>query len=367
MVSLSQKIGLGIAALALAGGAAYAFNHNQSAETTSDTLRVAMVTDLGGVDDKSFNQSAWEGLQAFGQENGGQEGQDYNYFQSKSASDFKTNFQLAQKQGFDLIAGIGYALHNATIEAAKANPDTKYVLVDDIDQSKQKNLVSLMFRSEQSAYLVGVAAAIKAQELGDKQVGFVGGIHGNIIDAFDAGFEAGVQSVDPEITVKKVYAESFTDSAKGRLIANTMIADDIHVIFHASGAVGNGVFSAAKDVNTGLTADSKDKVWVAGVDMDQSDMGAYTTKDGKKDNFTMTSSLTKIGEGLKMVAEDLQKGEFKGGTIVAYGLKEDGVGVVRDNLNEEQKAAVDKAQKAIEAGDIQAPAHPEGSEFNQEF
>lgn len=368
MATLSQKIGAGIAALVVIGGVAYAVTQNSGQKaTSSDHIKAAIVTDVGGIDDKSFNQSAWEGLQSFGKSINGKQGVDYAYFQSKTASDYKTNFQLAQKQNFDLIAGIGYSLNNATVEAAKANPKTKFVLVDDIDATKQKNLVSVMFRSEQSAYLVGVAAAIKAQEIGDKTVGFVGGIQGNIIDAFQAGYQAGVKSVDPKLKVDVQYAGSFTDSAKGKLIADTMVAGGTHVIFHAAGAVGNGVFTSAKNTDATLPANSKDKVWVIGVDMDQSDLGAYTSKDGKKSNLTMTSSLTQVGNGLKIIAKDLDKGEFKGGQIIGYGLKEGGVDIVETNLNAKQKAAVAKARKAIENGDIKVPAHPAGSKFNQKF
>lgn len=359
----------GIAVVALAGiiGVSQMNNHKSDSKATN-TLTAAIITDVGGVDDKSFNQSAWEGLKSWGKENKLSQGRNgYNYFQSKSASDYKTNFQTAVSGQYDIIAGVGYALHNATVDSAKANPNKKYILIDDVDTSHTKNVVSLMFRSEQSSYLAGVAAATKAKNLGDDSVGFIGGVHGNIVDAFEAGYTAGVKSVDPKMKVNVQYADSFTDSAKGQLIANTMIVNGQHVIFQAAGAVGNGVFSAAKAHDAGINADSKDKVWVIGVDMDQSDMGAYTSKDKKESNLTLTSSITGVGNGLKMTIKTVQDKKFKGGTIVAYGLKENGVSTPTKNLTDDEKKAVEKAKQEIIDGKIKVPNHPKGSDFNQKF
>lgn len=359
----------GIAAAVLVGVIAVSQMSNHKTQSGSKSaITAAIVTDVGGIDDKSFNQSAWEGLEAWGKKNNLKQGTNgYNYLQSKSAADYKTNFQTAVSGKYDVIAGVGYALHNATVESAKANPDRKYILIDDVDTSKTKNVVSLMFRSEQSSYLAGVAAATKAKDLGQTSVGFIGGVHGNIVDAFEAGYIAGVKSVDPKITVKSQYADSFTDVAKGQLIAKTMVANGTKIIFQAAGAVGNGVFAEAKSENTTLNADSKDKIWVIGVDMDQSDMGAYTSKDKKASNFTLTSSITGVGNGLKMTIESVQDKKFKGGEIVAYGLKENGVSAPTKNLTKDEKAAVEKAKQEIIDGKITVPNHPEGSKFNQKF
>ncbi|MDR3240852.1 MAG: BMP family ABC transporter substrate-binding protein [Lactobacillaceae bacterium] len=368
MVSRRLKmIGGAVVVVAVVGGIIAATSNKDSAKN-SKNFSVAIVTDVGGIDDKSFNQSAWEGLKAWGKDNNLKQGKDgYTYFQSKTAADYQTNFQQAVEGGYKMIAGIGYSLHDATETAAKKNPKTEYVLVDDIASSKIKNVTSVMFRSEQSSYLAGVAAATKAKALGDSSVGFIGGMHGNIIDAFEAGYVAGVKSVDSNLTVNVQYADSFTDSAKGQAIANTMIAKGEHVIFQAAGAVGNGVFQSAKDTNQTLDADSKDKVWVIGVDMDQSNMGVYKSKDGKSENFTLTSSITGVGRGLQLVADKAKDGKFPGGKVVAYGLKQGGVSTPTNNLNAAEKAAVEKAKKAIIAGTIKVPNHPAGSKFNQEF
>jgi len=268
---------------------------------------------------------------------------------------------------YQIVYGIGYSLNQAITKSAKLNPKQKFVLVDDI-VTKQPNVASVMFRSEQSSYLAGVAAAIKAKENGEKAVGFIGGIHGNIIDAFDAGFEAGVKATDPTLTVEKQYANSFTDSAKGKTIAAAMYASGIRTIFAAAGFVGNGAFTEAKAENSKLDADSKQRLYIIGVDRDQKADGAYKSKDGKSETSTMASSITSVGAGVKNIADAYNKDHsFPGGKTVAYGLKERGVYLTKSELTPAQKTAVDKAEKGIIDGTIKVPNHPAGSQFNQKF
>ena len=233
------------------------------------------------------------------------------------------------------------------------------MLVDEIADKKYKNVASVMFHSEQSSYLVGIAAATKAKEIGDDTVGFVGGMKNQVIESFLAGYQAGVKSVDPNMKVDATYAGTFSDPAKGQTIAKAKMAQGEHIIFQAAGGVGNGVFQAAKDQDATLAADSKDKVWVIGVDMDQTNMGDYKSKDGKSANLTLTSSLTGVGRGVQLITESAQKDKFPGGKTVYYGLKEGGVGVVTKNLNAEEKKAVETAKEKIISGDIKVPTTPE--------
>lgn len=366
MVSKKMLVG-GAVALVVVGGAAVASTQGGTKDSKKN-FTVAMVTDVGGVDDKSFNQSAWEGLEKWGKSHNLTKGTNgYDYFQSKSASDFQTSFNQAVSNKFDIVAGIGYSLHEATVSTAKANPKTNFVLVDDIDTKKTKNVASVMFKSEQSSYLVGVASATKAKELGLKSVGFVGGVHGNIIDAFEAGYVAGVKSVDPNMKVNVQYTDSFTDAAKGQIITNAMISGGERVIFQAAGASGNGVFTSAKATNSKLANDSKDKVFVSGVDMDQTDMADYKDVSGKKSNFILTNSLTNVGRGLQLIADQSMKGKFPGGKTTVYDLKAGGVGITKKGLDEEELKAADKAAKDITSGKVEVPNHPAGSEFNQKF
>ncbi|MDN6640362.1 MAG: BMP family ABC transporter substrate-binding protein, partial [Tetragenococcus sp.] len=149
----------------------------------------ALITDTGGVDDRSFNQSAWEGLQAWGEENDVERGNDgYQYFQSSNESDYIPNIDQALNAGFQTIFGIGYKLQPAIEEQAENNPDNNFVIVDDIVESD--NVASATFKDQEAAYLAGIAAAYTTET--DK-VGFVGGVEGEVIDRFDAGFTKGVE------------------------------------------------------------------------------------------------------------------------------------------------------------------------------
>lgn len=145
-----------------------------------------------------------------------------------------------------MVAAIGNTFKDSVETVADKQPKTKFVLVDEQADKKYKNVVSVKFHSEQSSYLVGVAAAKKAQEVGDKTVGFIGGMRNSVIESFLAGYQAGVKSVDPSIKVDATYAGTFSDPAKGQTIAKAKIAQGEHVIFQAAGGVGNGVFQAEK-------------------------------------------------------------------------------------------------------------------------
>ncbi|MBJ7648750.1 MAG: BMP family protein [Weissella confusa] len=356
MVSRRNLIIGGVVVVAAVGvGVAVAGNNNS--DSNKKNFSVAMVTDVGGVDDKSFNQSAWEGLQKWGKSHDLKKGKDgYDYFASKTNADFATNFQQAVSAGYNMVVGVGYATHDALVASAKNNEKTDYVLVDDVVDSKYKNVASLMFKQEEASYLAGVAAATQAKELGDKKVGFIGGMNSAVIQAFEAGYIAGVKSVDPNMTVDTQIVESFTDAAKAKTMAAAMYTTGAHVIFHAAGPAGNGVFTAAKDIDTGLDADSKDKVWVIGVDMDQHDSGNYKSKDGKSANMTLTSAVKEVGSSLVKLANQSMKGEFPGGKTTTFGLKENGVAVTKQNLDDAEKTAVEKAEKAIKSGEVKVPS-----------
>lgn len=366
MVSTKTKIYGTVGAVVLIGAIAFgATAGNKGGNSATKGYKVAMITDTAStVLDRSFNEVSWDGLQAWGKEHGYKQGKNYDYFLSKSPSDWNQNFQLAQKQGYDMQAGVGFDLHSTLVKNAKANPKTDYVLVDDIAEG-QKNVASLMFKSEQSSYLAGVAAAEQAKETGSKTVGFIGGMKGPVIDRFQAGYVDGVKSVDKDMKVRVVYVNSYTDAPKGQTIAKTMLAQGTKVIFAAAGSAGNGAFTAVKQDNSGLDADSKDRAFMIGVDIDQYRDGIYTSKDGKKQSATLTTSLTEVGNGLKDIANKGMKGKFPGGKTIWYGLKEKGVGITTNNLNDDQKKAVKNAENGIISGKIKVKSAPDNYNTEQ--
>ncbi|MFS1663690.1 BMP family lipoprotein [Streptococcus sp. zg-JUN1979] len=343
-----KVIGLGLAAVAALSLAACGNRSSKSSSSSAD-LKVAMVTDVGGVDDKSFNQSAWEGLQAWGKEHDLTKGNGYDYFQSTNESEYTNNLDTAISGGYQLIFGIGFALHDAIEEAAEANTDTNFVLIDDEITGKE-NVASVLFADNEAAYLAGIAAAKTTKT---KTVGFVGGQEGTVISRFEEGFKAGVKSVDDTIEVKVNYVGSFGDAAKGKTIAAAQYASGADVIYQAAGGSGTGVFSEAKSINESRNAD--DKVWVIGVDRDQKDDGNYKSKDGQESNFVLASTIKEVGKALQLISNDTLDGKFPGDKTTRYGLKAGGVEIALTNTSEETNKAVEEAKQKIIDGDITVP------------
>ena len=316
-------------------------------EVKADDYSAALVTDLGGIDDKSFNQSAWEGLQEWGKDNGKEKGTGgFNYYQSNSDSDFSPNLNTAINDGFSTIFGIGFKLQPAVEEIAGSNQDTQFVIIDSVIEGKD-NVTSVVFKDNEAAYLAGIAAA---QTTKTKKVGFVGGQEGEVIGRFEAGFKAGVESVDPEIKIDSQYAGSFGDAAKGKSIAAAMYKSGVDVIFHASGDTGNGVFAEAKDI---MKTKPADKVWVIGVDRDQEAEGEY---DGG--NVTLTSTLKGVGTAVNDLATKSQNGEFPGGETIVYGLKDGGVDLTKGQLEADVQKSVDEAKEKVVSGEVEVPEKP---------
>lgn len=175
-----------------------------------------------------------------------------------------------------------------------------------------------------------------------KQVGFVGGIESEVISRFEAGFKAGVASVDPSIKVQVDYAGSFGDAAKGKTIAAAQYAAGADIVYQVAGGTGAGVFAEAKSLNE--SRPENEKVWVIGVDRDQEAEGKYTSKDGKESNFVLVSTLKQVGTTVKDISNKAEKGEFPGGQVIVYSLKDKGVDLAVTNLSEEGKK-LSKMQK----------------------
>ena len=345
-----QWLGLGLVAVAAVGLAACGNRSSRKADSSSDVkTKAAIVTDTGGVDDKSFNQSAWEGLQDWGKEHNLSKDKGFTYFQSTSEADYANNLQQAAGS-YNLIFGVGFALHNAVKDAAEEHADLNYVLIDDVIKDK-KNVASVTFADNESAYLAGVAAAKTTKT---KQVGFVGGMESEVISRFEAGFKAGVASVDSSIKVQVDYAGSFGDNAKGKTIAAAQYAAGADVVYQVAGGTGAGVFAEAKSLNE--SRPENEKVWVIGVDRDQEAEGKYTSKDGKESNFVLVSTLKQVGTTVKDISNKAEKGEFPGGQVIVYSLKDKGVDLVTTNLSEEGKKAVEDAKAKILDGSVKVPA-----------
>ncbi|SER52330.1 BMP family protein [Psychrobacillus sp. OK032] len=317
----------------------------ESGTTESKDFSIAMITDVGGVDDKSFNQSAWEGIQAWGAEHGLEKGDGgYDYLQSAGDADYVTNLNNLVRRDFDLVYGIGFLLVEPIGTIADQKPDNKFIIVDGVVE--KPNVVSVMFKEQEVAYLAGVAAALMSES---KQVGFVGGMEIPVIERFEAGFVEGVKAVDPSIKVDVQYTGKFDDAALGKTTANRMYSSGVDIIAHAAGGTGNGVFAEAKERKT---KDANANVWVIGVDSDQYEEGAVGDS-----NVTLTSMLKNVGTAVQNVSNDAMAGNFPGGTTVTYGLAEEGVGLAdsRGAIPQEVLDQIQEYTDKVASGEITVP------------
>ncbi|MGE7750307.1 BMP family lipoprotein [Lysinibacillus fusiformis] len=321
-------------------------NDNASGgETSEESFSVAMVTDVGGVDDKSFNQSAWEGVQAYGKEHGLKKGDGFDYLQSKSDADYDSNLNALLRRDFNLIFGIGYMMEDAMATISEENPDGQFAIID--AEVKADNVVSVLFKEQEGAFLAGVAAA-KMSKSG--KIGFVGGVDIPVINRFHAGFVEGAKAVNPDIDIQVKYTGAFDKADVGKITASGMFSSGVDVIFHAAGATGNGVFSEAKERKK---KDPEANIWVIGVDADQYEEG----KVDDKTNVTLTSMLKGVNTAVIDISNRAKKGDFPGGETLVYGIAEDGVKLAdsRGAIPEDVQKVIDEYKEKIAKGEIEVP------------
>lgn len=288
----------------------------------NESFQIGLVTDVGGIDDKSFNQGTWEGVLQFAEEMNLPE-DNYRYLQSASDADYLPNISAFSDEELDLIVMPGFLFEDALTEAAADYPDQNYLIIDMVIDAP--NVASAVFAEHEGSFLVGVAAALKAQADGKDTVGFIGGMDFDLIQKFEAGFEAGVLAVDPTMTILVDYAGSFTDAQIGQTLAAKQFDDGAYIIFHAAGGTGNGLIKEAKDRQA-----AGEVVWAIGVDKDQFDDGVFNDNG---DSAVLTSMMKRVDVAAYLVAVDTYNGEFPGGEILVFDLTNDGVGLPEDNPN----------------------------------
>lgn len=278
----------------------------QNTPTTQQSYSIGMVTDIGGINDQSFNQSAWTGLQQYSKDHPEAK---VKYLESAQSADYSTNLNQFATGGYKLVWGIGYLMSDAIKAASQAYPNTHFAIVDASITNAPKNITCVVFRAQESSFLVGYIAALKTKS---NRVGFVGGVKGNVIDQFEYGYRAGVaygaKELGKNITVDVQYANSFSDSSLGKGIAQNMYSKGADIIFSAAGNVGQGVITEAKDEN---------KLCI-GVDMDQSNLAP---------NNVLISALKNVGTAVQLISASVEQGKDVGGQTISYGLKENGVGI----------------------------------------
>ena len=278
----------------------------EKVEKVEDDFSVCLILSEGGVNDESFNQSAYEG----GLKAKEEFGIELSYLESKSTSDFMQNIETAIDKEADLIVGVGFQIAEDIKEAALAYPEQKFVIIDSIYEEIPSNVRPITFNEEQAGYLTGL---IGAKTTKTNVIGWIGGLDIPSCSNFYIGYENGAKEVNPDIKVLKQFTNSFTDAAKGRVAAEGMVKEGSDVIFMASGGGNAGVLEVVKE----------NDIKAIGVDMPNN----YLAPE-----YVLTSALKNVGEGLKLTIKDALEGNFNGGNEVKYDLSNNGVGFEKTDL-----------------------------------
>ena len=359
--------------------------------TTS--IKIGLVTDVGGRGDQSFNDSALRGLEIWAAKKSYVKGGGYTamadaaykqsladnapdlsergispltnvvpvVLESKEQTDYIPNLtKLAEDEGCKLIVAVGFMLSDATYQVAKEHPKVKFMLIDAVPTDSNynplptlPNLVCFLFKEEQCGFLVGAIAGYATKA---NKIGYIGGIAVPAVQRYEAGFMAGIKTTNKTAygtagkNVADVYAGSFGDQPKGKLIAQTMLSQNCDILFHAAGATGNGMFEAIKEAGG-----PDNNLWGIGVDVDM----------GKNPNLypegTLTSAIKHVDFATYISVKSAVDGTFTPG-VITLSLRNGGVGWAQDNvakvLSAAQIAKINTLRQAIIDGKITPPEDP---------
>ncbi|HET6547819.1 MAG TPA: BMP family ABC transporter substrate-binding protein [Solirubrobacter sp.] len=295
-------------------------------------IKVGLVTDIGGLNDRSFNQLANEGLERAKSELG-VEGR---VLVSKANSDYVPNLSTLAQQKYDLVIGVGFLMADAMNTVASKFPDTKFAIID-VDattlKSKPTNVSGALFKEQEAGYLVGYMAGLYLKDEGGDTVGSVGGQKIPPVDHYIAGFQAGVKAADPKAKTLNGYSQKFDDPAPCKELALNQIQQGAKVIFQVAGGCGLGALDAAKEKG----------VQGIGVDADQAYLGDHI----------MTSALKKVDVAVYDDIKAVQDDTFKGGDNVIFDVKSGGVGIGKTNdVGAKYTDQVKEIQDKIASGEL---------------
>ena len=298
-------------------------------------IRVGLVTDIGGLDDRSFNFLAKSGLDR-AQEQLGVEGR---VLVSRANADYVPNLSSLARQGYDLVIGVGFLMAESVETVAARFPDTSFAIIDFSQAampSKPTNVRGLLFKEQEAGYLVGYLAGLVASEsAGSTQtISAVGGQKIPPVDRYIAGYEAGAKAANPRVTTLHGYSQDFVDQARCKEIALNQIARGSSVVFQVAGQCGLGALNAAKEQN----------VLGIGVDADQAFLGEHV----------LTSALKKVDVAVFQTIQAAQDGTLTGGNDTIFDVASGGVGVgeIAASVPATVVAKVKQVQEQIAAGGL---------------
>jgi basic membrane protein A len=268
-------------------------------------MKVIMVTDVGGLGDKSFNDGTWEGIQRAADFLG----LETEVVQSHEMSDYIPNLSNAAEEA-DIVFGVGFMMQDQLAKVARQYPGTYFIGIDISYEETIENVATYIFKEQQGAFLVGYLAAGMTET---NKVGFVGGIPIPPVERFRYGYEAGIRVYEvikgKTIDLLKGYTNDFNDPKKGKDLAVSQFAAGADIVFHAAGACGNGVIEAAAEMGEGYFA-----------------IGVDSNQDYMAPGRVLTSSLKRVDNAAYQAVLSVALGNFEPGTHV-LGIKDNGVGI----------------------------------------
>ncbi|NLC33780.1 MAG: BMP family ABC transporter substrate-binding protein [Erysipelothrix sp.] len=321
-------------------------NGTTETEAKDPGFKAIIVLDTGGVDDKSFNESTWDGVQKFIADNGLDKNA-FEYITSPDEASYVNNLETAAEKA-DLVIAVGFLFEKAIAEVAPKYEDTEFLFIDGFVENIP-NLHSTTFADEQGSYLVGLIAGARSKADGSNKVGFVGGMEFDTILAFQAGFEAGVWETNPDAEIFVDYLGSFVDTTLAGQVASRMYNDGVNIIYHAAGDAGNGVITEAKNF---------DDKYVIGVDKDQYEAG----KSQGEDSVVITSML----KGVDVAAYDFLEEFYVNKKITTgvynFDVANDGIRAEISegrNLDADEIALIKDYMAKIVSGEVTVSRTPE--------
>ena len=305
---------------------------NSTSTPEAKKIKVGLVTDIGGLNDRSFNQLANEGLERAKSELG----VETRVLVSKANSDYVPNLSTLAQQKYDLVIGVGFLMAEAMDTVGSKFPDTKFAIID-VDatglKSKPKNVSGALFKEQEAGYLVGYMAGLYLKDEGGGTAGSVGGQKIPPVDHYIAGYQAGVKAANPDAKVANAYSQKFDDPAPCKEIALDQISKGAKVVFQVAGGCGLGALDAAKEKS----------VQGIGVDADQAYLG----------DQIMTSALKKVDQAVYDEIKAVQDGTFKGGDNTIFDVKSGGVGIGDTNeVGAKYADQVKEIQDKIASGEL---------------
>ena len=307
------------------------------------TLKAGMVSDIGGIDDASFNENTWKGLEDAEAELGVCS----QFIESQAQADYEKNITEFAEQGYDLIITVGFLLGDATAKMAAEYPDVNFGIVDFAYSPGIPNVQGIVFATDEAAFLSGYLGAYWAhtQDPDDPQCGYVAGMQIPTVEIFVAGHDAGIKYYNEQhgadVQWKGVYVGDFEAPDEGKIQGLSLIDEGVDVIYGIGGKTGNGGITAAKERGK----------WAVGVDVDQ-----YFTLPNEKD-ILITSTMKRLDNAVFGTVEALLEGEFAGGAVYVGTLSNTGVGLApfhdfEDDIPEDIKAELNEIAIGIIDGSI---------------